>query len=284
MAVDPDVPPVIDTKIQQHTTTTPHLGTDTVEAAINEAIATHTVGHVTRTELDTLSNTVTGLETRVTALEVGNAPPPPPPPPATLDVDSITFSHGHGPRTLANPGQNTGNTLVFIATRPGPAVKPANDWVKPTGQSPVPDGEYNGVNYVPGYQIWFGIDSGQPEFTFGFAGGYPQTSTVIALTGIAAAVRIATPPRTETGLSSPYPLLETAPNMLGICIAVQQSSGDALTHGPPGSVTLFNNTSTKGPRGLAVHTLRATGPTLTPGPAKWAGTAGAHVQTVLAVG
>ena len=199
-----------------------------------------------------------------------------------LSVTGHEFEYGLNEQTVTNPGQGTGNTLVFLSVAPSPGIEPTGGYVEPPGATLILD--YPGDSFVQRVRIWTKTEAGETDFTFGWngPGAITQTSAIIALSGLAVDVRDAGPEITAGpgSISSPYPALSTVADMLVLTVATQQVS-DELTAGPAGAAELFNNTPQTATRGAAVHSLVASSGSTTPSDATWDNGSGAHVQFTL---
>lgn len=200
----------------------------------------------------------------------------PPQPAGPLDVVGAIVSHGVGPRTVLNPAQGLGGTLVLVSVAPSPGIQPSGDYIALPG-SPVQQFDYPGENFVQRARVWTLPEAGQATIDIGFSGSSTQSAAIIALDGDATSVA-ASGFILNTALSTAYPSLATEADMLVLAFATQQQDDDLLS-GPSDAIAeLINNTATTGNRGLAVHKLRADSSIISPNPATWDGSVGAHVQ------
>lgn len=202
-----------------------------------------------------------------------------PDPVGPLDVAAAFVQHGNGPRTVTNPDPTGRGTLVAVCVAPSPGLQPSGSFNPPAG-GPVQRYDYPGLNFVQRIRVWTLANTGQASLTFGFTGANTQTCALIALDGEATSV-VATGEIVSGSTSVGYPTITTTPEMLVLAMATQQEADDLLS-GPSNALAEhINNTASTNNRGLAVHKLRADSATLSPSPATWSGSVGAHVQFCL---
>ena len=186
-----------------------------------------------------------------------------------------------GPRTLTNPVQSTGNTIIAACLAPYYLEEASGSYSPPDATAQVIFDYPGNGKFVNRIRVWVLEDDGSATYTFGWNGVTNiQTCLLLGLNGVAGDAFAVATPIVNVATNTAYPTLSTEPGDLVAAFAGQQNT-DELTAGPSGYTEQFNITGTVSSRGMAVHSAIADSTATTPGNATWDGTVAAHIQTVL---
>lgn len=213
--------------------------------------------------------------------DVDNPDPDPDPDPTPLTVDSTAQTVGTGgPRTVTNPVQNNGTSMLYVCIAPGPSESTSGSFTAPAGATQIFND--NGTGFVPRIRVWAGVDDGSANYTFGWSDAADhQSCYIIGLDGVADSYVVTSGLITGGATSIPYPeITDVQVDDLLLAMAAQQNTNE-MTAGPSGWTEELDDTNNT-PLRLAVHSYRSDSTSRTPGNSTWNSTSAGKTTWVIA--
>jgi len=208
------------------------------------------------------------------------------------NVANASFSRGASTRTLPNPIQGTGGTLIAIAVVSGPGYDNAGDqWIEPANATTVIDYEVQPASvyqFVQRVRVWSFTDDGAANYTFGYeklAGEQHQQVGLVGLDRLVPKVN-GYGPVVNTDANTGYPSATVVDDYLVFALSTTQQQHQMTTH-PTGYAVHLDGTGLGGAtdwRRFTIASRGASNTTETPAGAVWSAGAGeAHAHFVLTV-
>ena len=199
-----------------------------------------------------------------------------------LDVSGVNNTRGTGgPRTVTNPVQSTGNTILFGAIAAGPSQIATGAWTPPDSDAVVVF-DYPGWQFVPRFRIWAWEEDGSANYTGGWSDATDlQSDWILGFDGVVGELTV-TAEIVDSKADADYPPVSTEAGSLVLTVDVQQGGSNELTDGPADYTEEWNDTGTNSPRAFAIHSAYATGDVEQPGNGTWDLEDNAHLRLTIA--
>ncbi len=187
-----------------------------------------------------------------------------------LEVTGVNTTRGTGgPRTVTNPINGAGGSLIAVGVAQGPSEEPTGTWSKPhTSAELIFD--YPGDEFVPRVRLWQFTETAAANYTFGWTATTDlQAPLLIGLDGEASSIDVSAEPVVNNKTDADHPPIPTEPDDLVLALDVAQSFAE-LTGGTLTTAWTeeFDNTNLT-PLASAVHSAYAEGTTTQPPNGTW---------------
>lgn len=187
-----------------------------------------------------------------------------------LAVTGVNTTRGTGgPRSVANPINGAGGTLIAVGVAQGPSEEITGTWSAPHSSAELIF-DFPGDLFVPRVRLWQFTETAAANYTLGWTATTDlQAPLLIGLDAEASSIDVSAEPIYDNKTDADHPPISTEPDDLVLALDVQQSFAE-LTGGPLTTAWSeeFDNTNLT-PLASAVHSAYAAGTTTQPPNGTW---------------